>query len=209
MLRIQFGLIGSVVSLCSVLGCSAGPAPGSQTNPRASGGAGNAPGDGSGNAGSGNAPNVGSGGAGPSINTDSGEVMDAGDCGSTLDVLYRDFNESHPDFEMPFAGDVVRRGLIEVTLGADQKPVFKERVGHPSAHGQPDRHQRGLEPDAAGHHQRRLVQAVVQYLGRQSRHPEKVGADGVGARHGDLRLRQQRVLPTRPKRGLRYHAQGQ
>jgi len=99
------------------------------TNPRPGGGAGSGSSDGSGSAPGSN----GSGTAGgPLINTDSGVTMDAGDCGSTLDVLYRDFNESHPDFEMPFAGDVVRRGLVEVTLGTDQKPVFKDRVGHPA-----------------------------------------------------------------------------
>ncbi|HEY3252701.1 MAG TPA: fibro-slime domain-containing protein, partial [Polyangiaceae bacterium] len=89
-------------------------------------------------AGSGNAPGNGSSSAGtPSINTSSGEMMDAGDCGSTLDVMYRDFNESHPDFEMPFAGDVVRRGLVETTIGTDRKPVFKDRIGHPPAVGSP------------------------------------------------------------------------
>ena len=130
----RFGLLCSVVSLYSVLGCSAGPAPGSQTS-RGIGGAGSALGNGSGNNGSGS---NGAGAGGPVINTDSGEVMDAGDCGSTLDVLYRDFDETHPDFEMPnFAGDVVRRGLVEVSLGPDQKPVFKDRIGHPALVGSP------------------------------------------------------------------------
>jgi hypothetical protein len=91
MLRIPFGLVASVISLCAVLGCSAGSTPGSETNQRPGGGSGNTPGNGSGSGSS-----VGSGKAGaPSIDTNSGEVMDAGDCGSTLDVLYRDFDESH------------------------------------------------------------------------------------------------------------------
>lgn len=46
-----------------------------------------------------------------------------------LEVIYRDFSEDHPDFEMAFAGDQVRIGLVESTLGADKKPVFKDRLG--------------------------------------------------------------------------------
>jgi fibro-slime domain-containing protein len=129
MLRTQAGLLGSVLSLCGVLafGCSAGSAPGSVNQQRPMGGAGAGSGDGNNGSGSGSA----TAGA-PPINTDSGEVMDAGDCGSTLDVTYRDFDATHPDFEMPFMGDVVRRGLVEVTLGTDQKPVFKDPVGYPA-----------------------------------------------------------------------------
>ena len=135
MLRMQVGLLCSALSLGAVLGCSAASSAGSQANQRG-GGSGNVSNNGSGNNGSGNGPGVGAGNA-PSINTDSGAVIDAGDCGSTLDVIYRDFNESHPDFEAPFMGDVVRRGLIEVTLGPDQKPVFKDSVGHPPLKGSP------------------------------------------------------------------------
>ncbi len=145
MLKIERGLFAGVLSLCSALACSAGSSAGSVTNQRPGGGSGNAPGNGldnngSGNNGSGNGSNIGTGTAGvPVINTDTGEVMDAGDCGSTLDVLYRDFDgpPAHPDFEMPFAGDVVRRGLVEGALGTDQKPVFKGRVGHPPLMGSP------------------------------------------------------------------------
>jgi fibro-slime domain-containing protein len=137
MLRMRLGLLSSALWLLSALGCSASSDPGRGTNLRPGSSAGSASGDGAGN-GSGNAPGNGSGNGGaPVINTDSGEVMDAGDCGSTLDVVYRDFNEAHPDFEMPFAGDVVRRGLVEATLGTDQKPVFKDRVGHPPLKGSP------------------------------------------------------------------------
>lgn len=135
MLRLHFGLFASVLSLVGVFGCSAGPAPGSEGNVRGVGGLGNTS-----NNGSGNAPSVGPASAGaPAINTNSGELPDAGDCGSTLDVLYRDFEAypAHPDFEMPFSGDVVRRGLVETTLGTDQKPVFKDRVGHPPLAGSP------------------------------------------------------------------------
>jgi len=52
-------------------------------------------------------------------------------CGSTLEVTYRDFNDSHPDFEMDFSGDVVRLQLVEPTLGADLTPVFKSSIGCP------------------------------------------------------------------------------
>ncbi len=63
---------------------------------------------------------------------------DAGDgCGSTLDVTYRDFSEAHPDFEQPFSGDVVRRGLVQPTLGTDNKPAFLDSVGHPALAGDP------------------------------------------------------------------------
>ncbi|WP_437978513.1 fibro-slime domain-containing protein [Sorangium sp. So ce295] len=52
------------------------------------------------------------------------------DCKSVLDVTYRDFKETHPDFEMPtFRGDEPRRKLIEPTLDGDRKPVFLDSVG--------------------------------------------------------------------------------
>ncbi|WP_437941910.1 fibro-slime domain-containing protein [Sorangium sp. So ce341] len=60
---------------------------------------------------------IGSGGAGGS------------DCKSTLEVLYRDFKDTHPDFEMDFRGDVVRRKLIEPQLDGDSKPVFLDSIG--------------------------------------------------------------------------------
>ena len=122
MLRSDFGLLVCVLSSCCALACSGGTDAGSQTS-RPGGGAG-----------SGNGLGVGLGNAGvPSINTDpgTGQVLDQPDCGSILDVTYRDFDQTHPDFEMPFMGDVVRRGLVEAALGPDQKPVFKDRVGHP------------------------------------------------------------------------------
>ena len=54
------------------------------------------------------------------------------ECDSVLEVTYRDFTEAHPDFEMPFRGDVVRRGLVAVDLGGDRKPVFAGNVGCPA-----------------------------------------------------------------------------
>lgn len=53
------------------------------------------------------------------------------DCDSTLPVVYRDFDVSHPDFEMEFTGEVVRRGLVEPILGGDSKPVFLSTTGCP------------------------------------------------------------------------------
>ena len=53
-------------------------------------------------------------------------------CDSKLEVTYRDFSQMHPDFEMAFRGDVVRRRLIQTTLGADQKPVFASSIGCPA-----------------------------------------------------------------------------
>ena len=43
-----------------------------------------------------------------------------GQCG-TLTAILRDFQQSHPDFEATIADD---RGLVEVDLGADNKPVY-------------------------------------------------------------------------------------
>jgi fibro-slime domain-containing protein len=123
----HFGLLGA--TSWALLSCSAGQSdPGSRADRGANNGSG-AP--------SGSAGSV-SGGSSDTINTSSGEEeTDAGDCGSVLDVTYRDFSEAHPDFEMPFAGDVVRRGLVASLLGADHKPVFADRVGHPPLKGDP------------------------------------------------------------------------
>jgi fibro-slime domain-containing protein len=61
----------------------------------------------------------------------------ASDCGSTLQVTFRDFTEMHPDFEMAFKGDVPRRQLVEAALGPDHKPVFKSSTGCPMKTGTP------------------------------------------------------------------------
>lgn len=57
-----------------------------------------------------------------------GEEEDA-ECDNVLDVTYRDFSEAHPDFEMPFSGDVVRLTLVQPNLGADGKPEFRSSIG--------------------------------------------------------------------------------
>ena len=125
---------GVILGLFVLAGCSAGgPAAGSQATRDPGTGSG-ATGDTSGGAGSGA---TGSGATG-NINTAPPEMDDAGDgCGSTLDVTYRDFNEMHPDFEQPFSGDVVRRGLVASALGPNQKPVFQDSIGHPAKAGTP------------------------------------------------------------------------
>jgi fibro-slime domain-containing protein len=61
-----------------------------------------------------------------------GDPPDAPDCDSVLEVTYRDFTETHPDFEMPFRGDVVRRGLVAPDLGTDRKPAFLNNIGCPA-----------------------------------------------------------------------------
>src|SRR5688572_30602715 len=54
---------------------------------------------------------------------DPNEVEPTDDCDSIIPVVYRDFNDSHPDFEMDFAGDGIRMNLLSPMLGADDKPV--------------------------------------------------------------------------------------
>lgn len=76
------------------------------------------------------------GGVGPIISAPSNSTMplpgtDPEDCDSVLEVTYRDFDTTHPDFEMPFAGDEVRLTLVEPTLDATGKPVFKSSIGCP------------------------------------------------------------------------------
>jgi fibro-slime domain-containing protein len=51
------------------------------------------------------------------------------DCDGELPVLYRDFSEAHPDFEMEFRGDGVRLNLIAPVLGADGKPTLLSSLG--------------------------------------------------------------------------------
>jgi fibro-slime domain-containing protein len=59
------------------------------------------------------------------------DAPDDADCDNTIPVTFRDFDVSHPDFEMDFSGDVVRRGLVAPTLGGDSKPAFLSTTGCP------------------------------------------------------------------------------
>lgn len=58
-------------------------------------------------------------------------LVETDDCDSLLEVTYRDFTEAHPDFEMDYSGDGVRRKLIAPQLGANGKPVFLSSFGCP------------------------------------------------------------------------------
>ena len=108
---------------CSASGDGAGPGGGVSEG-----------GTNSGNGGSTGIPTSGTGGG----TAATGAIIDPGmppadpECDSVLDVVYRDFTEAHPDFEEPFKGDVVRRGLVAADLGADQKPVFVNNTGCPA-----------------------------------------------------------------------------
>lgn len=52
-----------------------------------------------------------------------------GDC-VTIEATIRDFKQEHPDFQA-FSADVATPGLVETTLGPDQKPVFSGIVVDP------------------------------------------------------------------------------
>jgi fibro-slime domain-containing protein len=77
---------------------------------------------------------------------DDNELEPTDDCDGVLPVVYRDFNETHPDFEMAFSGDGVRLQLVGPTLGTDRKPTFLSTTGcraqgmpRTCANGQPDK----------------------------------------------------------------------
>lgn len=72
-----------------------------------------------------------SGGSGITVVPGGGSGTQPEDCDASLEVTYRDFSEAHPDFEMAFRGDVVRRGLVAATLGPDSKPIFAGSIGCP------------------------------------------------------------------------------
>jgi fibro-slime domain-containing protein len=59
------------------------------------------------------------------------------ECDGVIPVVYRDFNDSHPDFEMAFRGDVVRRRLVSDQLAPDNKPTFQSSLGCPAQQGTP------------------------------------------------------------------------
>ena len=66
---------------------------------------------------------------------DEADLQPPDDCDSLLEVTYRDFSEAHPDFEMEFSGDVVRRQLVQSELGPGRKPVFRDSIGCPPRQG--------------------------------------------------------------------------
>lgn len=109
------------------LGCSAGGSSGGDTVGSGSG----TPGNPQSNV-SGLVPNA---STGQLIDDEALEPTD--ECDGVIPVVYRDFNHSHPDFEMDFSGDVVRRQLVASRLGADNKPVFASSLGCPAQQGTP------------------------------------------------------------------------
>jgi len=64
----------------------------------------------------------GAGGFSPSVTTSSGSGS-PGECSGLLPVTIRDFSLEHPDFET-FHGTKAFLGIVESTLGPDDKPVY-------------------------------------------------------------------------------------
>lgn len=60
--------------------------------------------------------------------SDSDSDGDADDCKTVLVATVRDFSKSHPDFEA-YSGQAQTTGLVENTLGPDNKPIFKSTMG--------------------------------------------------------------------------------
>jgi len=73
----------------------------------------------------------GSGGSQVIINTGTDTSTTVQPCNNLLAITLRDFSEAHPDFEQDpqtMAADV-RRGMVEVPLGTDRKPIFRDGFG--------------------------------------------------------------------------------
>lgn len=67
---------------------------------------------------------------------DPDEVAPTEECDGVIPVVFRDFDDSHPDFERDFAGDGVRLNLVSPMLGPGDKPVFASSVGCPARSGE-------------------------------------------------------------------------
>lgn len=121
-------------SVLLVLGCSAGGTTGNESTvtPSTSTPGTLLPGDTTPSVtGSGTAPGAGSNGElfAPE------EVEPTDECDSIIPVVFRDFTDAHPDFEMDFSGDGVRLNLISPNLGPGDKPVFASSIGCPAQQG--------------------------------------------------------------------------
>jgi fibro-slime domain-containing protein len=81
------------------------------------------------------APSAPGAGSGPSQLFATEDVEPTDECDGVIPVVFRDFNDSHPDFEMDFRGDGVRLNLVAPTLGTDGKPVFASSLGCPARQG--------------------------------------------------------------------------
>ncbi|HTV25283.1 MAG TPA: fibro-slime domain-containing protein [Polyangiaceae bacterium] len=117
------------------LGCSAGGAGGdnAQVSPTTTTPGSLRPGDSSPSVTTPSNPGTGTGGE----LFDPNDVEPTDECDGVIPVVFRDFNDTHPDFEMDFSGDVVRRQLLSAQLGAGDKPVFASSVGCPAQQGTP------------------------------------------------------------------------
>jgi fibro-slime domain-containing protein len=62
----------------------------------------------------------------PDSGSSGGAAANDGGCGSNLTGLLRDFHASPPEFEGPTGDD---RGLVQMMLGADDKPVYAGPAG--------------------------------------------------------------------------------
>ena len=73
---------------------------------------------------------------GPPVTDQIGEVSSIEDakpdedaCDNVLTVVFRDFQDSHPDFERPNEGWGPLQGVLENNLDGDRKPVFRSIWG--------------------------------------------------------------------------------
>ena len=55
--------------------------------------------------------------------------FDTEDCDNLLEITVRDFDETHPDMQRADSGWGPLAGVLELTLGADRKPVFYDAMG--------------------------------------------------------------------------------
>lgn len=97
-------------------------------------------GAGSGTGGSGAGTTTGAGGyGGATFTTGTGSgggstgAGGAGNCGSVLQGIVRDFQDTHPDFEGVLGDD---KGIVLPDLGADGKPVYAGNPTTPTTNGQ-------------------------------------------------------------------------
>lgn len=61
--------------------------------------------------------------------TSEATASDENPCDNVFKVIFRDFQDSHPDFERPNKGWGPCQGVLEDTLDEDRKPVFRDIWG--------------------------------------------------------------------------------
>ena len=110
----RIGIASMVVVLAgAVIACGGS----SSSNRRGSGSGGN----GAANTGGGFNPTQSGGNGSSSVGGNNG-------CGNELAGVIRDFSSSHPDFEAELGTD---KGIVEVDLGSDMKPVYAGGTANP------------------------------------------------------------------------------